>query len=119
MTTHSDVSVEFQRRRQATWRRIRWWVLLVSVTGGAFWWGAHVSEPDPTVGQVMFQLVMLAACGTGFVVVVLRLRKNYRCPSCDAIPMAGSFEVGQSGVGYDEGVALNPRTCSGCGAKLR
>jgi hypothetical protein len=119
MTTRPDVSKEFQRRRRETWRRIRWWMLLVPVSGGAFALGPRGSQLDLPVSQFAFQLVMFALFGTGIVVVIFIVLKHYRCPGCNAVPMVGSFEAGGSGFGYHEGVAFNPRVCSRCSARLR
>ena len=119
MAPTQDVSSEFQRRRGDTWRRIRWWMLLVVLAGGAFALGPHEPDGDLTFGQLMFQMGMFIILLTGMVVVIRSVNKHYRCPACNSVPMLGFFAAGGSGFGYEEGVALNPRTCSKCGAKLR
>jgi hypothetical protein len=117
MASQRDVSAQFQRRRRATWRQVRWWLLIALLATGAFGISRYATDRDPA--YFPFQLLMFVILAFAMIVVFRTVDKAYRCPACNAVPMVGSFEAGPAGFGYDEGISLNPRTCRKCGAKLR
>lgn len=114
---NSDMSVEFQRRRVQTWRKVRWWLLVAAIAGGAFALGPQGSTLEITQAQFTFQLICLVVVFTAFTVVILRIAKHYRCPNCNAPPMRRMSGGGTFAVRY--GVDLNPSVCPKCGAQLR
>jgi hypothetical protein len=119
MAAAIDVSAEFQRRRLATWRATRLWLLLGAAAGVAFSLGPKGSDADMSEAQFTFMLVALVAIGVSLTVVVFSVRRLYRCPHCETVPMGSVGMLGPASFGVRRGVALNPYTCPNCGAKLR
>ena len=117
MTTAVDVSAEFQRRRSATWRATRLWLLVGALAGVAFCLLPTGRAADMSEAQFTLNLVSLVAGGICITAVVFSVRRLYRCPRCETIPMGLMGRPGTIGVRW--GVDLNPYTCPNCGAKLR
>jgi ribosomal protein S27AE len=73
-----------------------------------------MSEAQFTIG-----LMALIALGVSIVVSVFTVRRLYRCPRCNSIPMASWAMLGPTSYGAKRGVDLNPGFCPNCGARLR
>jgi len=123
----------FRKRRHDTWRAIRIWVIvfLVGVIGFTipFWLNReHVQKKadgtyalsfgDETIGQFTLGLMSFVATGTAMVAIILAVRRHYRCPKCNEVPMGNWTALGPGSIGFDEGVAINPSVCPSCGAQL-
>jgi len=129
---------EFKRRRSATWRATRWWwaILLLGVIGFEipFWinrdkgqcrgswlsgWHCTLSLEDETIGQFTLGLVSFIAIGAATIGVTYGVRRHYRCPKCNEIPMGSWSSLGPGSFGIRFGVNMNPVQCPSCGAQLK
>lgn len=123
----------FQKARRDTWRAIRIWllVLVVGMIGFAvpFWLNRshlHMTSPgryslsaaDETVGQFTLGLVSIVVVGAAAIGITVGLRRHYRCPECNAVPMGSWNSLGPDTLGLNRGVALNPSVCGSCDAPL-
>jgi len=126
----------FRRARRETWKAIRVWLLLFAIAAIGFcipFWlnrdHVHVvdtsrgtrytlSAADETVGEFTLGLVSLILGGAAGIGVVFGVRRHYRCPRCDTIPMTTRTQLGPV-FGIRRDVALSPSVCSNCGARLR
>jgi uncharacterized membrane protein HdeD (DUF308 family) len=137
METAQWTVAAFQRRRHDTWKAIRVWLLLLALgTVGFFvpFWldrsAVHTIQPgsgavrwslsadDITQGQFTVLLASLIVCGVAIIAIVMGLRRHYRCPGCNAIPMGAWNILGPGSVGRRSGVAVFPSVCPNCGAHL-
>jgi hypothetical protein len=123
----------FQEARRDTWRAIRIWLLMliVGMIGLAvpFWLNRshlHMTSPgkyslsaaDEAVGQFTLGLVSIVVVGAAAIGITVGLRRHYRCPKCNAVPMGTWNSLGPDTLGLNRGVALNPSVCGSCGAPL-
>jgi hypothetical protein len=126
-----------QKSRREPWKAIRLW--LVPLTLGAvgfylpFWLNRdhiqtratslvsnyQLSSEDETVGQLTLGLISFIAIGATITRITLDVRRYYRYPKCDVIPMSSSDSLGSGSFGQKWGVALNRSACTNCGAPLR
>jgi hypothetical protein len=116
VTYQGSIAQEFQRRRLATWRAVRWWLLtaaialvgMVRIAAGTF--DATTTE----VGSLLLLLVSLCLA-----ITYCRVRKLYRCPRCNEVPTRTAFgwrdEFGREA----KDVQWNPAECPACHASLR
>jgi hypothetical protein len=127
----------WRRQRRETWVATRLWliVLLAGIIGFfiPFWVNRdHVqkqefgnrtrytlSTNDETEGEFTIGLVSLVTIGVAGIAIVFALRRHYRCPKCNEIPMGTWTNFGPSSFGVNRGVDLFPITCPNCGARLR
>src|ERR1700732_3642616 len=77
-----------------------------------------LSAADETVGQFTLGLVSIVVVGAAAIGITVGLRRHYRCPKCNAIPMGSWNSLGPDTLGLNRGVALNPPVCRSCGAPL-
>ncbi|WP_442782366.1 hypothetical protein [Collimonas fungivorans] len=107
---------EFRRRRKVTWDRAKLWLAATAcgIIGMALLADVDSNSSPERFGASIFFFII---AGISSVRVIYIVQANYRCPVCDAIPTDGGILLGSS-VGYDEGIAVNPKQCSGCGARL-
>jgi hypothetical protein len=116
MAYEGSIAQEFQRRRQATWRAVRWWVLTAATAlVGMVWIAAGTFDATTTeVGSFLLLLVSFCVAITYF-----RVRKLYRCPRCNKVPARTVFgwrdEFGQE----PKDLQWNPAECQACHARLR
>jgi len=128
---------EFQRRRKATWKAARWWLALtfIGIIGfevpfwinrdklhtekGILFRRDRLSAEDETEGQFTLGLVSLIAIGTGIIGATYAVRRHYRCPKCNEVPMGTWSIFGPASFGIRRGVNLNPTQCPNCGAMLK
>ncbi|MEM4987529.1 hypothetical protein V8G57_09040 [Collimonas sp. H4R21] len=107
---------EFRHRRKVTWDRAKLWLAAIAcgIIGTVL-----LADVDSNSSPVRFgaSIFFFIIAGISSVRVIYIVRANYRCPICDAIPMDGGILLSPS-IGYDEGIAINPKRCSGCGARL-
>jgi hypothetical protein len=106
----ASVAAEFQRRRRATWIKMRWWLIPGSI--GFIGIVAYARWPNSWLGQNWF-LPLLSALilATSLAVVRTLVRRNLRCPCCNSIPL----DMDPRGSFYD----WNPAQCPHCHALLR
>ena len=116
MTKEGSIAQEFQRRREATWRAIRWWILIgalalvamILIATGTF------DATTTLVGSLM--LLLLLVC---LVAIYFRVHKLYRYPRCENIPtktvLGWRDEFGRE----PTDVQWNPAECPACHARLR
>jgi hypothetical protein len=128
----------FQRRRRETWRAVRWWwlVLAVGIVGFEvpfYLERAHVhsaqrgplsvrqtlSTQDETEGEFTVSLVSLVVIFIGGGGIIFGVRRHYRCPRCEEIPMGSWTNLGPTSYGRQSGVELFPSVCRSCRARLR
>jgi hypothetical protein len=126
----------FQQQRSATWKAIRLliFLLVLGILGFQipFWLNKEkvhskhtaarvryeLSSDDMTEGQFTLSLVSLVVAGSAIVAIVYAVRRNYRCPKCNEIPMGSWADLGPSKFGVSLGVQLFPTICPNCGARL-
>ena len=127
----------WRKRRRAAWVAIRFWLiaLLVGMIGFyiPFWLNrehVHVqdldsrtrytlSTNDETEGQFILGLVSLVVAGGALMAIIFAVRRHYRCPKCNEIPMSTWVRSGPGSFGMHRDLALFPATCPNCGARLR
>jgi hypothetical protein len=114
-----DVSAEFQRRRSATWRASRLWLLLGIIAAVVFWLQPKGNSADMSETQFTLSLISFVVMGVSIVAITFSVRRLYRCPNCGAIPMGSWATLGPTSFSLRRDVDLNPSTCGNCGAKLR
>jgi membrane protein YdbS with pleckstrin-like domain len=112
-------AAEFQRRRKATWRAIRWW-LLVAVASVLSMAAMSIRYDDAFESEYLraasslFLIVVI--CG---VAIAIQVRRLYRCPRCRSIPIRTAYgwrdEFGKEA----RDVEWNPSSCPTCHAPLR
>lgn len=88
MTKEGSVAQEFQRRRQGTWRAIRWWVLVATIALVAMMWIAAGTFDATTTELGSLLLLVFSIC---VAITYFRVRKLYRCPQCDKVPSQTAF----------------------------
>jgi hypothetical protein len=129
--------VAFQRSRRETWKSIRVWLLVLALAAIGFavpfwmnkervhvtgtWYASRytLSSGDETVGQFTLGLMSLIVGGAATIGIVAGVRRHYRCPKCDAIPMSTRTQLGPASFGIRRDVDANPSVCRNCGARLR
>jgi hypothetical protein len=132
-----EIVIEFRKRRSQTWHAIRFWVLLGIVGAVAFivplWMNSatkcihhsfasskcSLSTNDMPLWQINLCLIALVGMMASIIAITLAVRRHYRCPRCEAIPIGSSTSLGPGNLGTKWGVALTPDVCFKCGAKLR
>jgi hypothetical protein len=130
-------AVAFQKSRRETWKSIRVWllVLVLELIGFAipFWINrAHIhatgtwyasrytlSSQGETIGQFTLGLVSVVVCGAATIGIVVGVRRHWRCPKCDVIPMGTWSQLGLGSFGIRRDVDTSPSVCANCGARLR
>jgi uncharacterized sodium:solute symporter family permease YidK len=109
MSQDQDISREFQKRRETTWRLAKPWVLFMIVgwIGILIVFSASGLSPDVSASLILLSFLIL-------VVTIIRINfiimRNYRCPACGKIPIVN---------GVRHGVMCNPEECPNCGAMLK
>jgi hypothetical protein len=127
----------WRKQRRATWVAIRLWlvVLLAGMIGFwiPFWLNRErvhkqelgnrtrytLSTDDETEGEFTLGLVSLVTTGVSGVAIVFAVRRHYRCPKCNEMPMGNWVNSGPGFFGANRGVDLFPVTCPNCEARLR
>lgn len=117
--TGLDASGAFRERRSRTWRAVRWWIPVGLAAGIAF--ALVPGGEDRAISQNEFTFMMgcFVVVALSIIMMIGAVTKHYRCPSCNKIPMTGSFKTGLGGISYRRSVDLNPTECSNCGALLK
>ena len=113
-----QVVAEFARIKIATWRGCRYWLPVLA--GGFIGMIAFGDVDDNSSPQRWaFSLVAFCLLCLAILRIVVVVRRTYRCPVCGSIPMNRGSLFGPGSFGIDSSVALNPVTCSSCGARLK
>jgi hypothetical protein len=112
--TESTVE-EFGRRRSATWRAVRWWLLTLVFAGVYF---AYRANQDPTDFNVPTMVSFVLMMGS-LLAAIFAINRRYRCPRCEMVPMMDSKSVGLDSFSFERGVDLSPSVCGNCGARLK
>lgn len=137
MSMEPETVVEFQKRRSRTWHAVRLWILLAiagiigflvpfctnpavkCVHRGFGSSKCSLSLDDLAMWQLNLTFGSLIAIVISIIVVTVVVRRYYRCPRCEAVPLGSWSTLGPSNFGMQRGVALNPSVCSNCGTRLR
>jgi len=132
-----QTAVEFQKRRGRIWRAVRLWILLGAAGVIGFWipfWAnaatkcAHnglgtsrctLSLDDMPLWQLNLTFGSFIVIGVSVIAATLAIKRYYRCPRCETVPLGSWTSLGPGIIGRQWGVALNPSVCSKCGAILR
>jgi transcription elongation factor Elf1 len=69
--------------------------------------------------QLNLSFVSFIAMGVSGIAITLAVKRYYRCPRCDSVPLGSWTPFGPGNIGVQWGVAVNPAICSKCGAILR
>lgn len=136
-TMEPETVVEFQKRRGRTWRAVRLWILLgiAGILGFLvpFWTSSAakcvhsqfgssrctVSLDDIALWQLNLTFASLIGITVSIIAITAAVRRYYRCPRCEAVPLGSWSMLGPGNFGMKSGIALNPSVCSNCGARLR
>jgi hypothetical protein len=110
---------EFQRRRNRTWRAIRWWLLtaigsVLLMAAISIHWGGTSEALYLRVGSSLIILAMV--CGAA---VAFQIRRLYRCPRCGSIPIKTVYGWRDQFGNEARDVQWNPSSCPTCQAPLR
>jgi undecaprenyl pyrophosphate phosphatase UppP len=110
----------FKQRRRDTWKAIRIWLLVEALAVATFLAvpNAH-SMRDMSLWQLNTLFGAFVVMGAAIIAITFAIKRHYRCPKCEAIPMNSWATLGPSTFGVYSGVALNPSVCRKCGARLR
>lgn len=127
----------FQKQRSATWKAIRLWLFFLALGAIGFctplWMNKEkvdtsrsslgrvrisLSSSDETEGQFTLGLISLIVIFTAGIAIILGVRRHYRCPRCNEIPMGSWTDLGPSKFSMSSGVEVYPTLCPNCGAKL-
>ena|SRR5450631_4454582 len=109
---------EFRKRRAATWRAIRFWLLFELLALAALFALPKGSDRDMSEASFTENLICFVVLGACSLVIIFAVRRLYRCPKCEAIPMGRWTEVGSGSFAFRSGVNLYPVSCPNCGAPL-
>jgi hypothetical protein len=127
----------FQRSRQETWKAIRAWLIVLASAGIGFatpfwikrehvhsadtWSGTRyaLSAQDETAGEFTLSVASFVLGGAAVIGIVVGVRRHYRCPKCEAVPMAIWAQLGPGSFGSRRDLDVNPSACTNCGARLR
>jgi len=118
--------IAFQQNRHATWRAIRWWVVVFALAAigfvasfcmnrdqadysesasggmcGAALRKMHVSEAQCRLAHWSFYAMVVSG-----IVIIVDVNLYYRCPQCNRVP------------GDDESIDITAKVCPHCGARL-
>ena len=118
MSAVSWTVVEFRKRRAATWRAIRYWLLADVLCLATFFALPKGSDRDMSEASFTENLLCLVLFGVCSVVVILTVRRLYRCPKCESIPTNRSTFLGLGSFGVGSGINPFPKSCPTCGAPL-
>lgn|SRR5580698_7254849 len=116
----------FKQRRREMWRANRFWWLLIAIgiigfeipfylershvhtTRSGLSVKQTLSPEDETEGEFTLELFSFIIAGIGLTGITVGVRRYFRCPKCESIPMT-----------WSRGLELFPDVCRQCGAKLR
>ena len=119
MKTSASTVAEFQRRRNATRHAIRGWLVLcvvcvILLCVLPFTKISAQTDPHLLVGLVLVLMVIAS-----LIAVNIEVRRIYRCPTCNMVPIQTHFgwtdELGME----TRDVEWNPSECPNCHASLR
>ena len=105
-----DTVAEFQKRRAATWRYVRFSIVVMLAGFLVLLFRCEGVLPEPT-SQFWICFIAFAFVAAAIVHIAFAWKRFYRCPSCEA-PVMNSIRRGGD-------VPLNPSVCPNCGARLR
>ena len=108
LLTDAQVIPEWKRRRSITWRSIRFPLVILIVSGIAFWYEMRTPASEMTGTQLLASFLIFGVLGVSMIVVIVRVSRLYRCPRCDSVVMDS-----------ESGIPLNPKRCGKCQAVLR
>lgn len=130
--------ITFQSRRLKTWGAVKPWFFVfalgaiielavlfidrkyVQTNADPFYSSVKFGmTQDTSVEAFTFGLIALVLMGTAIIAASSCVRRFYRCPVCDTVPMGSWHLAGPSVFGTKDGVDLNPSVCPKCGARLR
>jgi hypothetical protein len=116
MTHEGSIAEEFQRRRLATWRSIRWWLLTAAIALAGMVWivAGQVDTITTEAGSLLLLLVSMCLA-----IAYFRVRKLYRCPRCNKVPTRTAFGWRDEFGREVNDVQWNPVECPACHAILR
>ena len=77
-----------------------------------------LSTDDETEGEFTLGLVSLVIIFVAGIAITVAVRRHYRCPKCNEIPMGTWANFGPGSFGVNRGLDLFPVTCPNCGARL-
>ena len=112
----SPTVAEFQRRRDRTWRFLRWWLVVAAGLMGTlvvFLLTKHLDDRTVSTGVALALATLTALVGAGL--TVLRI---YRCPGCNQVPAADLGAMDEGGKALVE-IMSNPSSCPNCRTRLR
>jgi hypothetical protein len=109
----------FRERRRVTWRAIRWWLLIGSIGLAGLLMLPKGGLDDMSEAQFTENLICFIIFGISITVVSYAIKRLYRCPRCNSVPMSRSICLGPVSFGFHSDVLINPTTCPKCHARLR
>jgi hypothetical protein len=100
--------------------------LLVFLSGGTtqctetwFRVGCRLSLDDMSLWQLNGAFASLLAFGAAVIGGTVAVKRHYRCPKCESIPLGPWASLGPTRYGLNWGLDLKPSVCAKCGARLR
>lgn len=141
MEDSSSTVIAFTECRRRTWRAIRPWVLVfllgfvldeavffierehveTTTKSGPLSWSVKqsISAQDMSPQTFTLGLISIVLMGAAIIAVTTYVRRYYRCPRCNSVPMGWGPPTGPSQVGASYGVEIYPSRCPKCRAQLR
>jgi DNA-directed RNA polymerase subunit RPC12/RpoP len=119
MSDAAPTAKEFQRRRSATWRAVRWWLIIAAagvIAIASLMWNAPRLPNDHTIA---IGLVLVVIVVGSLVITRIRVYAIYRCPACSSVPIVAVPGWRDQFGNEPRDVQWNPERCPHCGARLR
>ena len=114
-----DHATEFKERRTRTWRSVRWWLLILAISGATYAFLVLGKHRPISQAEFVFMVTCFLVVAVSMIFLIRGIVTHYRCPNCNEIPMTGSLKVGLGGISYRRAVDLNPTECPNCGVMLK
>jgi hypothetical protein len=118
MMNEADVVTEFRKRQKEYFNALKPW-LYILIAGVILMFIADKFRNNIDNYALPMFILGFIFLGSSIIMFTKKTLTIYRCPKCNAVPSASSGFIGSGGLGFRNWVALSPKQCSKCGAKLK